>query len=144
MSVLRKRFSGLVAVAILSGVMVGCGGGLGSLPNPEPSPVHVDGGVQTQESTLSEPVNNTTETTTILVTPSGGGNPVVAAVPAGISIGAGESVAIVSWPLVFNGSLSGVHDAAPLDPEEAVTSSSFGEQPRVVASRSGTAARASG
>jgi len=93
MSIWRKRFSGLVAVAILSGSIVGCGGGLSSLPGNTPVPVNVDGGVTTETGTSTTVITADDDPHTILVA-IGGTNETVS-IPAGVSVANGENIAII-------------------------------------------------
>lgn len=93
MSIWRKRFSGLVAVAILSGSIVGCGGGLDNLPSVTPVPVNVDGGVEAQSGTSTTVITADEDPHTILVA-IGGTNETVS-IPAGVSVANGQELAII-------------------------------------------------
>jgi len=93
MSIWRKRFSGLVAVAILSGSIVGCGGGLNSLPGVTPTPVVVDGGVTADSGVSTTDIPADSDPHTILVA-IGGTNETVS-IPAGVAVANGQEIAII-------------------------------------------------
>jgi len=93
MSIWRKRISGLVAVAILSGSIVGCGGGLNDLPSVTPVPVVVDGGVVAESGTSTTVVTADDDPHTILI--AIGGTTETVSIPAGVSVANGEEIAII-------------------------------------------------
>jgi len=77
----------------LSGSIVGCGGGLNNLPGIEPTPVVVDGGVETTSANVTDAVVASEDPNTILVAIAGTNETVT--IPAGVSVAAGQSIAII-------------------------------------------------
>lgn len=105
MSVWKKRLSLFAAAALITGATVGCGGGLTSLPGTTPTPVSVDGGVATSEGVVSSAIVGGSAPQSALITVNGVQTQVSFA--AGISVGAGESVAIIPDDTTFITGLQG-------------------------------------
>lgn len=101
----QKKVSGLSAAALMVVMMSGCGGsGHLSIPN---TTVPVSGGVTSVPATVNTPVEASATPQTVTLTVNGTETPVV--IPAGVSVPAGSTVAVIPSNVTF---ISGLQTGA--------------------------------